>query len=66
MAKSYAKNIKVSRPRAKASDASKFAHVSAPRLGAIKTRMYTKGVQKQDPTEFGDFGFGDTGMTGES
>lgn len=39
-----------------------FAKVGKPKLEPLKTRFYTKDVLKQDPTEFGSFGFGDTGL----
>jgi hypothetical protein len=59
-------STKMAKPRAKASNASMFAHVSAPRQKALQTRVYTKSTAKEDPTKFADFGFGDTGLTGES
>lgn len=43
-----------------------FSHVQTPRIKAIKTRIYSKGVTQQDPTAFGANGFGNTGTTGES
>jgi hypothetical protein len=43
-----------------------FPHVVAPRIKPLKTRIYSKGVTQQDPSQFGANGFGDTGLTGES
>jgi len=38
----------------------------APRPKSTNSRVYTKAVLRQDPSEFTDFGFGNTGLTGES
>lgn len=54
--------IKSPSPRAKPSGAGKFAHVSSPKLAPLKTRIYTKSASRQDPSEFGGIGFGDTGL----
>lgn len=37
-----------------------------PKLPKIKNRIYTKSVLQDDPMQFTNSGFGDTGLTGES
>lgn len=41
-----------------------FAKVSNPKLEPLKTRVYTKDIlnKAKDPSEFGVFGFGNTGL----
>ncbi len=40
----------------------KFAKTAGPKLAPLKTRIYAKGVTKQDPSAYDSFGFGDTGL----
>jgi len=61
---SYKKiSTKVSAPRKTASGLSKMPHARSPSLEPLKTRVYTKGILKTDPSEYGSFGFGDTGVS---
>jgi len=67
MASSFKKgSIKSASPRAKPSGMSNFAHVTAPRMQGLKTRTYTKAAARQDPMNYTDFGFGDTGLNSPS
>jgi len=64
-APSYKKmSIKVPAPKA-GSRSKQFGGQTAPRKPSAP-RIYTKATLKQDPTQFGDFGFGTTGLTGET
>lgn len=58
-------SIKSPSPRAKAAGMGSFSHVRTPQKAAINTRIYTKSTLREDPTQFGGFSFGDTGL-GES
>lgn len=70
MARTKKQSIKVSAPRANplGSHRRPSGFVSEPqqKRPKVQTRIYTKSAQRQDPTEFMKFGFGDTGLTGES
>ncbi len=64
-APSYKKQkIKVSIPKT-GSRPKLFGSQNTPRKPSMP-RIYTKATLKQDPTEFGDFGFGSTGLTGST
>lgn len=63
MASSYKKGpTKISSPRKTASGMSQFAHVNAVKNAPLKTRIYTKGILRTDPSAFPENGFGDTGL----
>jgi hypothetical protein len=56
-----AKTLSIKMPKPK-----KAPKIKAPPPAALSTpRQYAKAEQ-QDPTEFSQFGFGQTGLTGES
>lgn len=60
MAAGYRKrSIKVPAPK---KGLGKFARTTSPKLQPLKTRIYTKDVLRNDPSEYGSFGFGDTGL----
>jgi len=59
-------STKMPGPRKRPSGASKFVRAEMPRQPGIKTNVYTKEALRSDPSNFFDFGFGDTGLTGES
>ena len=66
MAKGQTKlGTKVPKPK-KRTDMRMFPHVSPPKRSPLKSRVYTKSILREDPSEFGEFGFGDTGLTGSS
>jgi len=58
-------SIKVPQPKKTAAGLKMFGGQGAPRKPSTP-RIYTKATLRQDPTEFGEFGFGQTGLTGRS
>lgn len=53
----------LSSPKAKPSGMKGFSRVSSDQsVQPLKTRIYTKGMLRQDPAAFSDFGFGETGL----
>lgn len=69
MSSQYKKlGIKVAAPRAKPKGSSLFPAMRPPQNPGkrIKKKIYTKGILNQDPSDFFNIGFGNTGLTGES
>ncbi|HLL28975.1 MAG TPA: hypothetical protein VKT73_15165 [Xanthobacteraceae bacterium] len=59
-------STKVPMPKGKGTSSRGFLKLRPPKQPSLTKRIYTKAVAKQDPSEFGNSGFGDTGLTGES
>jgi hypothetical protein len=58
---------KIPAPRKHPSGAGQLpSPMQKPKLPKVKDRIYAKSVLKDDPMEFADFSFGQTGLTGES
>jgi hypothetical protein len=59
------KSITIRAPRARPAGISLFSGSSSGRKPSTK-KIYTKNILREDPTNFMNWGFGRTGMTGES
>jgi len=56
------KQVSVGAPRKSSGSSSLFSHTTNPKVAPLKSRIYTKEILREDPSAFGNIGFGDTGL----
>lgn len=62
MARDYSKMVKTAKIKAQPASLRGFAKITPPRLKPLKSRVYTKDMLREDPTDFSNSGFGDTAL----